>query len=42
MGLDLFNLQVSEEKLHHNFKEVLKDPQPYARELLNLWTDGFV
>ena len=40
--LDLFIPQVDQNKLHHNFIEITKDPQPYARELLNSWTDGFV
>ena len=40
--LDLFIPQVDQNKLHHNFIEITKDPQPYARELLNSWTDGFI
>ena len=40
--LDLFIPQVDQNKLHHNFIEITKDPQPYARELLKSWTDGFI
>ncbi len=40
--LDLFTPQVEQSKLHHNFVEVTKDPQPYARELLESWTEGFI
>lgn len=40
--LDLFTPQVEQDKLHHNFVEITKDPHPYARELLQSWTDGFI
>lgn len=39
--IDLFTLQVSEDKLHYNFKEILNEPQPYVGELLQSWTNGF-
>ncbi len=40
--LDLFTPLVEQDKLHHNFIEIVKDSQPFARELLQSWTEGFV
>lgn len=40
--LDLFTPQVEQNDLHPNFVEITKDKYPYARELLQSWTDGFV
>ena len=40
--LDLFTPQIEEGKLHHNFIEIVNDPYPYARDLLQAWTNGFI
>lgn len=40
--IDLFKVKVSDEKLHHNFKELLKENDNFVRELLLEWTDGFI
>lgn len=40
--LDLFKIQVKEDELHPNFIEITKDKYPYARDLLQSWTEGFI
>ena len=40
--LDLFTPLVDENKFHPNFKEMLKDEYPFARDLLQSWTVDFI
>ena len=40
--LDLFTPQVEQSDLHPNFIAITKDKYPYARELIQSWTEGFV
>lgn len=40
--LDLFITTLDESKLHPNFKEIIKEKESYARELLLYWTEGFI
>ncbi|MCY8042151.1 hypothetical protein MOB71_08255 [Bacillus spizizenii] len=40
-GIDLFKLEVPENKLHPNFEEIDKERLPYLREVINNWAMGF-
>ncbi len=40
--VNLFNIVVSEEKIHPNFKWMLTDYHAPARRIITQWTDGFI
>ncbi|WP_122951461.1 hypothetical protein [Bathymodiolus thermophilus thioautotrophic gill symbiont] len=40
--MDLFTPIVEEDKLHNNFKNIILEPEAYARDVINEWADGFI
>ncbi len=40
--MNLFSPIVDQSKLHPNFKNVIAEPEDYARKVLSEWADGFV
>ena len=39
--MDLFELKVSEDKLHQNFRNILVPEREVERQLFQSWADGF-